>query len=98
MLKDGDIILCDQYGSSLPFVQAVASSAAVKKQLKILCYFSRKRIQNYKQKIRHEIEYLFIIRKEITGKYKFKKADKYHRYNEIQNNNLMILISFPTHP
>ena len=29
----------------------------------------------------------------MTGKYKFKKANKYHRDNEIQKSKTMVLIS-----
>jgi hypothetical protein len=35
----------------------------------------KKRIQNYKYKIRYENEHLCRTRKEITINYKFKKAD-----------------------
>jgi hypothetical protein len=35
----------------------------------------RKRIQNYEYKTRHESEYLWRMRKEITENYKSKKID-----------------------
>ena len=39
-------------------------------------FFKRIGLQNYEYKIRHESEYLFGMRKEVTTDYKFKKADQ----------------------
>ena len=66
---------------------------------KILGAPLRKRIQNYKHKIRYEREYLFRMKKEVTTNYKFEKADKYHTVQKVQKIYVIVLsFNCRTHP
>jgi hypothetical protein len=51
----------------------------------------RERVQNY-YKIRHESEYLFRMRKEITTNYKFKKNCYIPQTSQNPENNMIFLL------
>ena len=53
----------------------------------------KKRMQNYEYKIRYKSEYSFIMRKEITTNYQFKRAFKYRKHHKIQKNNNIFLLT-----